>query len=171
MANTSFLLLQVEPFAPVLTIVKLPTKGVEDFLTQAVALANDSLWGTLSANLLVDSRTEQQHKGEGDGVFGSKDGVVIRVDALQASAGYELYMCDGQQHKVLRVHMLAAHALQISTQSTQSSDCGIKTATVGISDHGCSSCPNNTKLLSVGLPGPRQSLPSLLPHFVCRRCC
>lgn len=57
------LCLQNEPFAPVFTVVKVPSVGVEDYLDKAVALANDGLWGTLSANLIVDPTTQAKHNG------------------------------------------------------------------------------------------------------------
>ncbi|KAG2484226.1 hypothetical protein HYH03_016961 [Edaphochlamys debaryana] len=50
---------QVEPFAPVLTVVRLPTSGPEAFLDAATRFANESLWGTLSCMLVVHPDLEK----------------------------------------------------------------------------------------------------------------
>jgi hypothetical protein len=80
----------VEPFAPVLTVLKMRSNGAGDFLQQvcergglnraprppppsltthppatrpqAVRFANTQLWGDLSATLIVHPETERQHK-------------------------------------------------------------------------------------------------------------
>ncbi|MEW5298051.1 MAG: hypothetical protein WDW36_001213 [Sanguina aurantia] len=54
---------QNEPFAPVLNIVRLPTAGTPAFLAAATAFANDSLWGSLSATLVVSPQEEALHAG------------------------------------------------------------------------------------------------------------
>lgn len=58
---------RVEPFAPVVTFVKVPTAAAagdslaERFLAAAVLAANRDLWGTLSCTLLVHPATEAAH--------------------------------------------------------------------------------------------------------------
>lgn len=60
--------LQVEPFAPVLTVVRLPTQGVTQFLEEAVRFANEDLWGTLSCTLVLHPNTEKQYPAESEKV-------------------------------------------------------------------------------------------------------
>lgn len=56
---------QVEPFAPVVTFVKVPSHGindgVSDFLASSVAIANQHLWGTLSCTVLIHPDTEKEY--------------------------------------------------------------------------------------------------------------
>ncbi len=49
-----------EAFGGVLTETRLPGKDARAFLKNAVAFCNDSLWGTLGANLLIHPRTIQE---------------------------------------------------------------------------------------------------------------
>lgn len=55
----------VEPFAPVVTFVKVPAAAgpelVPSFLKAAVKAANDDIWGSLSCTLLVHPATEAAH--------------------------------------------------------------------------------------------------------------
>eukprot|EP00198_Chlamydomonas_reinhardtii_P001445 XP_001690781.1 tRNA (uracil-5-)-methyltransferase [Chlamydomonas reinhardtii] len=51
----------VEPFAPVLTVVRLPTQGVEAFLAESVRFANDDLWGSLSCMIILHPDMEKAH--------------------------------------------------------------------------------------------------------------
>ncbi|KXZ48121.1 hypothetical protein GPECTOR_30g217 [Gonium pectorale] len=51
----------VEPFAPVLTVVSLPTSGPEEFLREAVRFANTRLWGSLSATIVLHPGLEKAH--------------------------------------------------------------------------------------------------------------
>ncbi|GIL98197.1 hypothetical protein Vretimale_3620 [Volvox reticuliferus] len=79
----------VEPFAPVLTVVRLPTRGPEEFLEAATRFANEQLWGTLSCVLVLHPELEKAHpkaaqkmgfglvrKGEADGL-GSEGEVMM----------------------------------------------------------------------------------------------
>ncbi len=52
--------LQQEPWCGIMSFVSLPADDAASFLEQAVPFANERCWGTLSINLLVDPRTEQQ---------------------------------------------------------------------------------------------------------------
>ena len=54
------LLLTEEVFGSVLGIVRLPGATTSDFLSNAVAFANDTLPGTLGATMIVHPRTEKQ---------------------------------------------------------------------------------------------------------------
>jgi acyl-CoA reductase-like NAD-dependent aldehyde dehydrogenase len=51
-----------EAFCGVLAEVDLDAKSADEFLPKAVAFANESLWGTLSCMLLIDKRTEREHR-------------------------------------------------------------------------------------------------------------
>jgi aldehyde dehydrogenase (NAD(P)+) len=50
-----------EIFGPVLTVTSLPTSGPEEFLAEAVAFANDRLYGSLGANIIIDPKTARSH--------------------------------------------------------------------------------------------------------------
>jgi hypothetical protein len=50
-----------EVFAGVMGVVRLPGKSVEEFLTNAVDFANDTLPGTLGASLIIDPKTRKEH--------------------------------------------------------------------------------------------------------------
>ena len=78
---------QVEPFAPVLTVVRIPgasgaagagalgeeEEAVPRFLEAAVRAANEDLWGTLSCTRLVDPRTQEASaRGLGAGHRGGR---------------------------------------------------------------------------------------------------
>jgi aldehyde dehydrogenase (NAD(P)+) len=52
---------RTEPFCAVLSETQLPGDDPEEFLEAAVAFANQRLWGTLAAALLVHPRTERAH--------------------------------------------------------------------------------------------------------------
>jgi acyl-CoA reductase-like NAD-dependent aldehyde dehydrogenase len=52
-ANTEDISFTTEPFAPVMSETTLGAAGVEEFLAQAVQFANEHLWGTLVAMLIV----------------------------------------------------------------------------------------------------------------------
>jgi aldehyde dehydrogenase (NAD(P)+) len=51
-----------EVFAPALGIVTLPSPDVPSYLIKAVRFANDRLYGTLGANILIDPRTAKRHR-------------------------------------------------------------------------------------------------------------
>ncbi len=51
---------RVEAWSPILVETPLPEADVDDFLTAAVELANDRLYGTLSASLIVDPSTRKR---------------------------------------------------------------------------------------------------------------
>jgi hypothetical protein len=53
-AETCF---RTEAFAGVLTATSLSAEGVDDFLEQAVDFCNDTLWGTLGANIIIHPTT------------------------------------------------------------------------------------------------------------------
>lgn len=57
---------QVEPFAPVITFVKVPCNGaeqtIEEFLQASVDIANMNIWGSLSCTIIVHPQTENVHK-------------------------------------------------------------------------------------------------------------
>lgn len=50
-----------EAFAPVLGATGIDAATVEDFLERAVDFCNDSLWGTLGANIIVHPHTARRH--------------------------------------------------------------------------------------------------------------
>ncbi len=50
-----------EAFAPVLTATTIGGTDVEAFLEQAVQFCNDSLWGTLGANIIIHPTTARRH--------------------------------------------------------------------------------------------------------------
>ena len=56
---------RTEPFAPVVTFVKVPcaagAEQVPSFLARAVAACNEEIWGTLSCTLLMHPATEAAH--------------------------------------------------------------------------------------------------------------
>lgn len=51
---------QVEVFGPALTVLRLHAPDPEAFLAAAITLANDRLYGTLGANILIHPRTRRQ---------------------------------------------------------------------------------------------------------------
>jgi len=51
---------QVEVFGPALTVLRLPAPDPAAFLTAAITLANDRLYGTLGANILIHPGTRRQ---------------------------------------------------------------------------------------------------------------
>ncbi len=55
-----------EAFCGVLATVSINAQTPTDFLTNAVAFANDRVWGTLSCTLLVDTQTQQKYHAELD---------------------------------------------------------------------------------------------------------
>lgn len=69
--------LKVEPFAPIITFVKVPLAGgsgslEERYLEAAVKAANQDLWGSLSCTILVHPETEAAH---GEAVQRALDGL------------------------------------------------------------------------------------------------
>lgn len=44
-----------------LTVVRLPTQGVEAFLAESVRFANDDLWGSLSCMIILHPDMEKAH--------------------------------------------------------------------------------------------------------------
>ncbi|GLC44124.1 hypothetical protein PLESTB_000926500 [Pleodorina starrii] len=74
----------VEPFAPVLTVVRLPTHGPVEFLEAATRFANEDLWGTLSAMVVLHPGLEAAHP---EAVSKAIDGLrygVVSVNAWSA---------------------------------------------------------------------------------------
>lgn len=59
---------QVEPFAPVLTIVRLPSQGTPDFMRRAAAFANDTLWGSLSCTVVMPPSVEKEFADDAEKV-------------------------------------------------------------------------------------------------------
>ncbi len=55
-----------EAFCGVLAEVSIESQSAPDFLTKAVAFANDRVWGTLSCTVLIDARTQKQYQREFD---------------------------------------------------------------------------------------------------------
>ncbi len=55
-----------EAFCGVLAFVSIESQSAPDFLTAAVAFANDLVWGTLSCTVIIDDRTQQQYQPEFD---------------------------------------------------------------------------------------------------------
>lgn len=53
--------MQVEPFATVCTVVRVPSTSPTDFMSKATWFANNRLWGTLSCSVLVTPQFEQQY--------------------------------------------------------------------------------------------------------------
>jgi acyl-CoA reductase-like NAD-dependent aldehyde dehydrogenase len=58
-----------EVFADLLGVVQLPDRSVPDYLSAAVAFANERLAGDLSAMLLVDPRTMREHRAAVEGAI------------------------------------------------------------------------------------------------------
>lgn len=77
---------QVEPFAPVLTVVRLPTQGVTQFLEEAVRFANEDLWGTLSCTLVLHPNTEKQYPAESEKAICDLRYGVVGVNTWSATA-------------------------------------------------------------------------------------
>lgn len=55
-------LFTTEPFCPILSEARLDETDPSEFLAAATAFANDRLWGTLSAVVFIDPRTEREAK-------------------------------------------------------------------------------------------------------------
>ena len=51
-----------EPFCPVMAETPIVGDDIDDFLDQAVHFVNDTLWGTLSASIIVDPKTQRNAK-------------------------------------------------------------------------------------------------------------
>lgn len=51
---------QTEAFSSVLSQTQLPGEDAHSFLTNAVRFCNDTLWGTLGANILIHPRTQKE---------------------------------------------------------------------------------------------------------------
>lgn len=51
-----------EAFCGVLVVADLEAQDAAEYLAKAVPFANDTLWGTLSANILVHPKTEKAHR-------------------------------------------------------------------------------------------------------------
>jgi acyl-CoA reductase-like NAD-dependent aldehyde dehydrogenase len=60
-----------EAFCGLLAEVSLDSQSAPDFLTKAVAFANDRVWGTLSCTVLIDDRTQRQYQSEFDRAIAS----------------------------------------------------------------------------------------------------
>ena len=60
-----------EAFCGVLAQVSIDSQSAPDFLTKAVAFANDRVWGTLSCTVLIDDRTQKQYQPEFDRAIAS----------------------------------------------------------------------------------------------------
>jgi aldehyde dehydrogenase (NAD(P)+) len=56
-SNKDDVCFQTEAFGSVLSETRLPGENARDFLTNAVAFCNDTLWGTLGANILIHPET------------------------------------------------------------------------------------------------------------------
>ena len=57
---------KTEAFCGILAVVTLPANGASSYLEQAVTYCNETMWGTLSCNVLIDPRTERQHQATFD---------------------------------------------------------------------------------------------------------
>ena len=55
-----------EAFCGVLAEVSIEAETAADFLTKAVQFANESIWGTLSCTLIIDTQTQQKYPAELD---------------------------------------------------------------------------------------------------------
>ena len=51
----------VEPFAPTLTIVRVPQSSVPDYLNKATRFANEKLWGNLSMTVILHPSIEKEN--------------------------------------------------------------------------------------------------------------
>lgn len=51
----------VEPFAPTLTVVRVPHSSVPDYLKKCTKLANERLWGNLSCTVILHPSVEKEH--------------------------------------------------------------------------------------------------------------
>ena len=49
-----------EAFCGILAVVEMPLETAEDYLTATVEFCNETIWGTLSCNLLIHPKTEKQ---------------------------------------------------------------------------------------------------------------
>ena len=58
-AQSNHTAFSTEAFGSVLTVTKLPGENAAAFLQNAVAFANDRLYGTLGANIILDPKTER----------------------------------------------------------------------------------------------------------------
>lgn len=59
-------LFETEAFSPILAVVSLAGRDVDDYLSAAVDFCNQRLRGNLAANLIVDPRTRRAHAGAVD---------------------------------------------------------------------------------------------------------
>ncbi len=77
-----------------LTVVRLPTQGVPQFLEQAVRFANEDLWGTLSCTLVLHPDTEKHFPAEtekvGLGAAGNRVLAHFRIASRASTPGPEL---------------------------------------------------------------------------------
>jgi aldehyde dehydrogenase (NAD(P)+) len=81
---------QTEAFSSVLAVVTLPG-GVEAYLRDAVAFANDRLWGTLGGNIIVHPSTAREHAAALDGaIAGMRYGCV----GVNAWTGVGFLLCE-----------------------------------------------------------------------------
>ena len=60
--NMHFSLYQDEPFCTVFTETTINASGADDFLWKAVRFANQRLWGTLTASIIIDPRSAEKQR-------------------------------------------------------------------------------------------------------------
>jgi acyl-CoA reductase-like NAD-dependent aldehyde dehydrogenase len=77
-----------EAFCGVLAEVAIDAQTAPDYLSKAVALANDRLWGTLSCTVLIDDRTQQQYRQEVDKAIANLKYGAIGVNIWSAMLFY-----------------------------------------------------------------------------------
>jgi hypothetical protein len=75
-----------EIFGPVLTVTSLSSPDVPSFLADATAFANDRLYGTLGANLIIDPKTSKRHADALDGAIAGLRYGTVTVNAWSGAA-------------------------------------------------------------------------------------
>jgi hypothetical protein len=51
----------IEPFAPTLTVVRIPSSSIPEYLKRATKFANERLWGNLSMTIILHPSVEKEH--------------------------------------------------------------------------------------------------------------
>ncbi len=77
-----------EAFCGILAEVAIDAQTAPDFLTQAVAVANDRIWGTLSCTVLIDRATERKYHQELDETIAKLEYGAIGVNIWSAMLFY-----------------------------------------------------------------------------------
>ncbi|MEN8041552.1 MAG: aldehyde dehydrogenase family protein [Actinomycetota bacterium] len=81
-----------EVFGPALAVVTLPSPSVGEYLDKAVQFANESLYGTLGANVIIHPRTQSRHADELENALADLEYGTIAVN-LWTGAAYFISQC------------------------------------------------------------------------------